>query len=295
MKAYLFPGQGSQFPGMGKDLWDKSNSARDFFEQANDEMGFDICKVMFEGSAEELKQTLITQPAIYLYTVILTRDSRDFKPDVVAGHSLGEFAALAAVRSLPFFEGLRLVKLRAEAMQKACDAAPSGMAAVLGMEDHMIVDIIDRITEETVVVANYNCPSQVVISGSEAGLKLAEERLEDAGARRVLRLRTVAGAFHSPLMEKAREEVAEAVAKARIKKPTVPVYQNASATPTQDPEVIRENLMQHMTSPVRWTETIQNMITDGVESFVEIGERQILQGMVKRIDKRAVTKNLMVV
>lgn len=294
MRAYLFPGQGSQFEGMGKDLWDKSNSARDFFEQANDEMGFDIAKVMFEGSAEELKQTLITQPAIYLYTVILTRDSRDFKPDVVAGHSLGEFAALAAVRALPFFEGLRLVKVRAEAMQRACDAQESGMAAVLGLEDHIIMDTVDRIKDETVVVANYNCPSQVVISGTEQGLVAAEEALLEAGARKVLRLR-VAGAFHSPVMEEAREEVALAIEKARIRKPTVPVYQNASATPTQDPEEIRANLIRHLTSPVRWTETIQNMITDGVESFVEIGDRQILQGMVKRIDKRAVTKNLQVV
>jgi [acyl-carrier-protein] S-malonyltransferase len=285
MKAYIFSGQGSQKEGMGHDLVKTSHTPYEYLEMANRILGFDMSRLMFEGTAKELKQTQVTQPAVFLYSVIKARTSRDFKPDMVAGHSLGEFAALSAVRTISIADGLRLVHTRALAMQKVCDAIPSGMAAVLGIDDSIVEAICASITEEIVVPANYNCPGQLVISGSMKGLEIAKEKIMEAGARRVLPL-NVNGAFHSPVMQSAKEELMAAINDTVFKAPPVPIYQNNTALPSLDPDEIKENLIAHLTSPVKWTQSIENMIVDGAKQFIEMGPRPILSSMIKKIDRR---------
>ncbi|MFM7217636.1 MAG: ACP S-malonyltransferase [Bacteroidota bacterium] len=287
--AYLFPGQGSQFPGMGKDLFDQHPAARQLFERANEILGFDITTIMFSGTEEELKQTKVTQPAIFLHSVIMADCLGDtFRPDMVAGHSLGEFSALVAAKALSFEDGLSLVKARAFAMQKACEIRPSTMAAVLNLDDETVERICAEITAsgQTVVSANYNCPGQLVISGSVEGVNIACEKMKEAGAKRALVL-PVGGAFHSPLMEPARAELASAIAAAIIHPPVCPIYQNVNALPTSDTGIIRENLVAQLTGPVRWTQTIRNMVTDGATRFIEVGPGKVLQGLVKKIEKEA--------
>lgn len=282
MKAYIFPGQGAQFVGMGKDLYEKFPMAKDMFEKANETLGFRITDLMFAGTEEDLRQTRVTQPAIFLHSVILAACLGDqFKPDMVAGHSLGEFSALVANRALSFEDGLKLISKRALAMQKACDAEPSTMAAILGIEDAKVEEICSNISE-VVVPANYNSPGQLVISGSLKGVEIACEQIKAAGAKRALPLK-VGGAFHSPLMEPARIELAEAIHSTSFSKPVCPVYQNVNALPTTDPDVIRQNLISQLTSPVRWTQTAQNMINDGALTFVEVGPGSVLQGLVKKV------------
>lgn len=282
MRAYVFPGQGAQYPGMGKELYEKYPLARTYFEQANDILGFDITKVMFEGSEEDLRQTKITQPAIFLHSVILSYCIEDFKPDMVAGHSLGEFSALAAARALAFEDALQLVLTRALAMQKACDLQPSTMAAVLGLDDNVIEEVLQKITDDVVVAANFNSPGQVVISGTVTGVEKASTLLKEAGAKRVVPLK-VGGAFHSPLMEPARVELSAQIEKTPFKKPICPIYQNVTGLPYTDPEQIKQNLILQLTSPVRWTQTIQNMVRDGAKEFFEIGPGNVLQGLIKKI------------
>ncbi len=284
MKAYVFPGQGAQFVGMGKDLYDGSAKGKELFEQANDILGFSITDTMFAGTDEALKQTKVTQPAIFLHSVILALTSEGFAPDMVAGHSLGEFSALVANQALSFEDGLKLVSQRALAMQKACEANPSTMAAVLGLEDAVVEKACEEISE-VVVAANYNCPGQLVISGSNVGVEQAMEKLKEAGAKRVLPL-AVGGAFHSPLMEPAREELAQAIENTTFGTPTCPVYQNVNALPATDVAVIKENLIAQLTSPVRWTQTVQNMMKDGATSFTEVGPGKVLQGLVKKVDRK---------
>ncbi len=281
-KAYIFPGQGSQFKGMGQELYHSAPSAKALFEQANEILGFDITKIMFEGTDEELKQTNVTQPAIFLHSVILAKNSGEFSPDMVAGHSLGEFSALVSAGALSFEDGLRLVAKRADAMQKACEIRPSTMAAILGLDDKTIEEICAGITDEIVVPANYNCPGQVVISGSIEGVEKACELLKAAGAKRALILQ-VGGAFHSPLMEPAREELAKAIHAAQFKSPVCPVYQNVNALPATDVAVIRQNLIAQLTAPVRWTQSVEQMVADGATSFIECGPGKVLQGLVKKI------------
>lgn len=284
MKAFVFPGQGAQFPGMGKDLFDSSELARQRFTEANKVLGFDIASVMFDGTDEELKQTAVTQPAIFLHSVILAECLGDaFQPDMVAGHSLGEFSALVAAGALSFSEGLTLVRARANAMQKACELQPSTMAAVLGLEN----DVVEKICESTpgvVVAANYNCPGQLVISGDVPAVEAACAALSEAGARRALML-PVGGAFHSPLMEPAREELAAAIDHADIQSPRCAIYQNVSAAPTTDPAVIREQLVAQLTAPVRWTQTMEAMIADGATEVTEVGPGKVLQGLFKKVDR----------
>lgn len=282
MKAYIFPGQGAQFPGMAKDLYDNSPEASQLFLEANDILGFEITKIMFEGSAEDLKQTKVTQPAIFLHSVVMALIDTSFSPDMVAGHSLGEFSALVANKALSFENGLTLVSKRAIAMQKACEVNPSTMAAVLALEDSVVETICESINE-VVVAANYNCPGQLVISGSNKGIEIACERMKEAGARRALPL-PVGGAFHSPLMEPAREELAEAINQTNFSNPICPVYQNVNAKPSTDVQAIKTNLIAQLTAPVRWTQTIQNMIADGATEFVECGPGKVLQGLVRKID-----------
>jgi [acyl-carrier-protein] S-malonyltransferase len=285
--SYLFPGQGSQFPGMGKDLYEGHSLAKEIFESANEILGFRIMDIMFNGSDEDLKQTKVTQPAIFLHSVILAKTmGSSFKPDMVAGHSLGEFSALVANKTLNFEDALRLVKVRAFAMQKACESVPSTMAAILNLDDAVVENICSEISAEgeVVVAANYNCPGQLVISGSIKGINEACERMKAAGAKRALVL-PVGGAFHSPLMQPAREELAAAINATNFSKPVCPVYQNVNAQPVSDPEKIKENLIAQLTSPVRWTQTIQNMISDGATNFVEVGPGKVLQGLVKKINK----------
>lgn len=282
MKAYIFPGQGAQFTGMGKDLYENSKVAKDLFEQANDILGFRITDTMFEGSADDLKQTNVTQPAVFLHSVILAKTLEDFKPDMVAGHSLGEFSALVANGTLSFEDALRLVSKRAEAMQKACLKAPSTMAAVLGLEDY-VVEQVCRELDGIVVPANYNCPGQLVISGSIGAVALACEKLKEAGARRAMEL-PVGGAFHSPLMKPAEEELAAAITSTRFSKPICPVYQNVTTTGVTDPEEIKKNLIAQLTAPVKWTQSVQQMIKDGATEFIEVGPGKVLQGLVKKID-----------
>lgn len=290
MKAYVFPGQGAQFPGMGKDLYESSSVAKDLFEKANDILGFRISDIMFEGSPEELKETKVTQPAVFLHSVISALVSEDFKPEMVAGHSLGEFSALVANGSLSFEDGLILVSKRAKAMQKACEMQESTMAAVLGLEDKVVEDICNEI-DDVVVAANYNCPGQLVISGSLSGVDKACEQLKAAGAKRALLL-PVGGAFHSPIMEPAREELAEAIKSTVFAQPKCPVYQNVDAKPHTDVEEIKENLVAQLTGAVKWTQIVQAMIADGASDFTECGPGNVLQGLIKKIDKEAETSHI---
>ena len=282
--AYVFPGQGAQFSGMGKKLYDENDRARALFEQANDILGFRITDIMFGGTDEELKQTNVTQPAIFLHSVVLFETTPDLKPDMVAGHSLGEFSALIANKVLSFEDGLRLVAKRAAAMQRACVINPSTMAAVLGLDDARVEEICSEFKDEVVVAANYNCPGQLVISGSNEGVKQACERLKAAGAKRALLL-PVGGAFHSPLMQPAREELQEAIANTHFGTPSCPVFQNVDALPYTDPAMVRQNLINQLTSPVRWTQCVQQMVANGATHFTEVGPGNVLQGLVKKIAK----------
>ncbi|MEA4976337.1 MAG: ACP S-malonyltransferase [Paludibacter sp.] len=288
MKAYVFPGQGAQFVGMGKDLYDQSDLAREYFEKANEILGFRITDLMFEGTPEDLKQTKVTQPAIFLHSVISALVMGDaFEPDMVAGHSLGEFSALVAARALSFEDGLVLVSKRAMAMQKACEIEESTMAAVLGLSDEIVEEVCDSITNEVVVPANYNCPGQLVISGSVAGIDLACEALKAKGAKRALKL-PVGGAFHSPLMKPAGEELQAAINETIISTPLCPVYQNVNAYPQTDPDSIKQNLIAQLTAPVRWTQTVKNMITDGATEFYELGPGDVLKGLVKKVNPEVI-------
>jgi [acyl-carrier-protein] S-malonyltransferase len=289
--AYIFPGQGAQFPGMGKHLYNSNEQAKELFEQANEILGFRISDVMFSGTEEELKQTNVTQPAVFLHSVITYLVHPELKPDMTAGHSLGEFSALVAAGALSFEDGLKLVAKRAAAMQKACEQNPSTMAAILGLEDAKVEEVCASITDEVVVPANYNCPGQLVISGSIAGIDKACEAMKAAGAKRALVLQ-VGGAFHSPLMEPARKELQEAIEQTDFKMPVCPVYQNVDAKPYVNPEDIKANLINQLTAPVRWTQTIQNMVADGATEFTECGPGNVLQGLVKKINKESVTSSL---
>lgn len=284
-KAYVFPGQGAQYPGMGKDLYENSKVARELFDQANEILGFSLTDIMFGGTIEDLKQTKVTQPAIFLHSVLLAKTLKDFAPDMVAGHSLGEFSALVANGALTFGDGLRLVYQRALAMQKACEAKPSTMAAIVGLDDEVVEEVCNGV-EDVVVPANYNCPGQLVISGSVEGIDKACELLTLRGAKRALKL-VVGGAFHSPLMEPAREELADAIMNTPFSRPVCPVYQNVNALPVSDPETIRMNLVAQLTAPVRWTQTVMNMSADGAVSFIELGPGKVLQGLVKKIVRNA--------
>jgi len=284
MKAFVFPGQGAQFVGMGKDLYDKSVLAKSLFEKANDILKFRITDLMFDGTDEDLKQTKVTQPAIFLHSVILAATmGEDFKPDMVAGHSLGEFSALVANKTLSFEDGLKLVYARATAMQKACDAEPSTMAAIIGLEDAIVEEILSKI-HEVVVPANYNCPGQLVISGSHEGINIACERLKEAGAKRAIVL-NVGGAFHSPLMEPARAELASAINGTKFNKGICPIYQNVTGQSVAQPEIIKTNLISQLTAPVRWTQIMKNILADGAKTIVEVGPGTVLQGLFKKMDK----------
>lgn len=289
-KAYVFPGQGSQFTGMGKDLYEQSDKAKAMFEKANEILGFDIKTIMFEGSAEDLKQTKVTQPAIFIHSVILSTLAENFNPDMVAGHSLGEFSALTAAGALSFEDGLTLVYKRALAMQKACEINPSSMAAVLGLADSVVEEVCGTISE-VVVAANYNCPGQLVISGTNQGIDEACVKLKEAGAKRALPL-PVGGAFHSPLMEPARIELEEAILNTNFSAPKCPVYQNVNAQPYTDVESIKKNLVAQLTAPVKWTQTVQNMTADGATEFVECGPGKVLQGLVKKISPEAAAQSI---
>jgi len=290
VKAYIFPGQGAQFVGMGKDLYERSEEARQLFEKANEILGFRITDVMFNGTDEDLKQTKVTQPAIFLHSVILAKVlGDDFKPEMAAGHSLGEFSALVSAGALSFEDGLRLVAARANAMQKACEIQPSTMAAILGLDDFTVEDVCHELTD-VVVPANYNCPGQLVISGTIAGIDAACEKLTAAGAKRALKL-NVGGAFHSPLMEAARVELEHAIVHTEIKEPVCPIYQNIDAKPYTDPEKIKHNLIAQLTGPVRWTQTVQHMLEDGATSFTEVGPGNVLQGLVKKVDRAVPTSS----
>lgn len=281
MNAYIFPGQGAQFPGMGKDLYQGNAKAKMLFDQANDILGFSITESMFNGTAEDLKQTRVTQPAIFIHSVSVALVNDSFNPDMVAGHSLGEFSALVANKTLSFDDALRLVYKRAMAMQRACEINPSTMAAILGLDDKIVEEICASIPE-VVVAANYNCPGQLVISGSMKGIEVACEKLKAAGAKRALPL-PVGGAFHSPLMEPARQELGEAIAATHFSQPICPVYQNVNALPSTDINAIKKNLVDQLTAPVRWTQSVQNMVKDGAKTFTECGPGKVLQGLVKKI------------
>ncbi len=293
-KAYVFPGQGSQFPGMGKELYEKYDKAKEMFEKANEILGFRISDIMFNGTEEELKQTKVTQPAIFLHSVILSElMGDDFKPDMVAGHSLGEFSALVAAGAMNFEDGLKLVSKRAMAMQKACELQESTMAAIIGMDQHSIIDICQNITKdgETVVPANFNNPQQIVISGTKKGIERSVEMMQAMGAKRAIVL-NVSGAFHSPLMEPARVELQEAINETEIKEPICPVYQNATAEPATHPMDIKMNLISQLTSPVLWTQSVERMIADGAEEFIEVGPGNVLQGLVKKIHRKIKTSGI---
>lgn len=290
MKAYVFPGQGAQFPGMGKDLYENSAEAKALFDKANGILGFNITDIMFEGSVDDLKQTKVTQPAIFLHSVLLAKSLKEFSPDMVAGHSLGEFSALVANGTLSFEDGLVLVSKRAMAMQKACEIAPSTMAAIVGLEDEVVEEVCNTV-EEVVVPANYNCPGQLVISGSVEGIDQACEVLTEKGAKRAIKL-VVGGAFHSPFMEPAREELAAAIESTNFDSPVCPVYQNVNAKPVTDSIQIKENLIAQLTAPVKWTQIVQNMIADGATSFTEIGPGKVLQGLVKKVDRQMETSGI---
>jgi len=287
MKAYVFPGQGAQFTGMGKDLYDNSTVAKELFDKANEVLGFDITKIMFEGSVEDLKQTKVTQPAVFLHSVILAKVLPDFAPNMVAGHSLGEISALVASEALDFEAGLKLVYTRALAMQAACEANPSTMAAILGLDDEIIEKTVNEI-DGVVVAANYNSPGQLVISGEVAAINLACEKLKELGAKRALVL-PVGGAFHSPLMKSAEKELAKAIEETVFKTPICPVYQNVSTTGVTNPLEIKKNLIIQLTAPVKWTQSVQNMIADGATDFIEVGPGNALQGMIKKINREVST------
>ena len=290
--AYVFPGQGAQFVGMGKDLYDNYPKAKELFDQANEILGFNITDIIFNGTDEDLKQTKVTQPAVFLHSVIRAIClGDDFKPEMVAGHSLGEFSALVAAGVLSFEDGLRLVSKRALAMQAACELQPSTMAAVLGLEDEKVVEVLKSITNEVVVAANFNCPGQLVISGSIAGVEQACEALKNAGAKRALPLK-VGGAFHSPLMEPAREELAKAIEETNFSSPQCPIYQNVVAHAVTEPQEIKNNLIAQLTAPVRWTECVRAMISDGATLFTEVGPGTVLQGLVKKIDSSVSTESI---
>ena len=286
MKAYVFPGQGAQFVGMGKDLYESNEKARELFEKANEILGFRITDLMFNGTDEDLRRTEITQPAVFLHSVVLAKTSEDegeSAPDMTAGHSLGEFSALVAAGALDFEDGLRLVSARAHAMQKACELAPSTMAAVIGLDDEKVEEIVGGV-DGVVVCANYNCPGQIVISGEESAIDEACKRLSEAGARRALKLK-VGGAFHSPMMEPARAELAEAIRNTTFHTPRCAVYQNVDAKPHTDPEEIKTNLIAQLTAPVRWTQSVKQMVGDGATEFVELGPGKVLQGLIAKIDR----------
>lgn len=290
MKAYVFPGQGAQFTGMGKDLYENSALAKELFEKANEILGFRITDIMFEGTAEELKETKVTQPAVFLHSVILAKTlGEDFKPEMVAGHSLGEFSALVANGALSFEDGLKLVSQRALAMQKACEIKPSTMAAVLGLADNIVEEVCASI-DGIVVAANYNCPGQLVISGETLAVEQACEAMKAAGAKRALLL-PVGGAFHSPMMEPAREELAAAIEATTFSTPVCPVYQNVTANAVSDPSEIKKNLIIQLTAPVKWTQSVQQMIKDGATLFTEVGPGKVLAGLIGKIDKEALTAN----
>lgn len=286
-KAYVFPGQGAQFPGMAKDLYEHSALVRQLFEQANDIVGFDLQRIMFEGTEEELKQTKVTQPAIFLHSVAKAKSLENFAPDMVAGHSLGEFSALVSAGGMNFEDGMSLVLKRALAMQHACELEPSTMAAVLGLADEVVEEICASITEGVVVPANYNCPGQLVISGSVKAVELACEKLKAAGAKRALLL-PVGGAFHSPLMEPARQDLEKAILETTISQPVCPIYQNFTAAPSTDVAVIKANLAKQLTGPVRWTQSVLAMAADGATHYTELGPGKVLQGLVAKIHKEAI-------
>jgi len=290
MKAFVFPGQGAQFPGMGKGLYEQSERAKTLFESANHMLGFRITDIMFEGTAEELKQTRVTQPAVFLHSVINALINENFKPHMVAGHSLGEFSALVANQALSFEDGLKLVYQRALAMQKACEQNPSIMAAIIGLDDQVVEEICANI-DQVVVAANYNCPGQLVISGSHEGIDEACAKLKEVGAKRALPLQ-VGGAFHSPLMEPARAELEDAIQNTHFNDPICPVYQNATALPSSETLAIKQNLIAQLTAPVKWTQSVQNMIKDGASEFYESGPGKVLQGLIKKIDKDASASSL---
>ena len=289
MKVFMFPGQGSQFPGMAKELYESNPTAREMFDRANEILGFDITDIMFNGTAEDLKQTKVTQPAVFLHSVILAKCSPDFKPDMVAGHSLGEFSALTAAGALDFEDGLRLVSIRAHAMQKACEANPGTMAAILALPAETIEAVCAEV-DGIVVPANYNCDGQIVISGAVDAVAEASEKLKAAGAKRALIL-PVGGAFHSPLMQPAAEELAAGIESVEFKTPVCPVYQNVTALPTTDPAEIKKNLLAQLTAPVRWTQSVMNMVADGAASFTESGPGKVLQGLVSKIAPNQVIVN----
>ena len=292
MKGYVFPGQGAQFTGMGKNLYDQNHLAKKMFELANDMLGFRITDMMFDGTDEDLKQTKVTQPAIFLHSVILSKVlGEDFQPNMVAGHSLGEFSALVSSQAISFEDGLRLVSKRAKAMQKACEETPSTMAAIIGLPDEDVEKICADITDDIVVCANFNCPGQIVISGTETGINKVCEQLLAAGAKRALKLK-VGGAFHSPLMEPARAELADAIQTTNFNAPICSIYQNVNAKPETNPATIKENLIAQLTSPVRWTQSVQNMITAGATHFIELGPGSVLQGLIKKINSSVATEGV---